>query len=135
MSQSNNYLALDVGERRIGVALAGSSVRIAVPLEAVPVDGHELERLAELVAKEDVGTLVVGYPRNQLGEATAQTAYIEKFAEQLKGIAPKMVFQDESVTSVLAEGQLKALGRPYSKGDIDARAAAIILQDHLEGLA
>ena len=43
-----------------------------------------------------------------------------------------IVFQDESLTSVMAEDRLKASGKPYEKGDIDAMAATIILQDYLE---
>lgn len=132
MSQTKSFLALDVGEKRIGVAVGDDMVRIAVPLETIEVDGKEIERIARLVINENVDTVVVGYPRNQSGEATQQTAYVENFASQLNDIAPKLVFQDESLTSVLAEQQLKKYGRPYSKGDIDAQAAALILTDFLE---
>lgn len=132
MTQSKSFLALDVGEKRIGVAVGDNAVRIAVPFETIEVNGKELERIARLVIDERVDTVVVGYPRNQSGEATAQTAYVEAFAKQLADIAPRLEFQDESLTSVLAEEQLKSHGRPYSKGDIDAQAAAIILQDYLE---
>lgn len=129
---SKSFLALDVGEKRIGVAVGDDGVRIAVPFETIEVDGKELERIARLIIDEKTDTIVVGYPRNQSGEATAQTAYVEEFASQLKDMGPPVVFQDESLTSVLAEQQLKAHGRPYSKGDIDAQAAALILQDYME---
>lgn len=132
MSRNKTYLALDVGEKRIGTAVGDTGVRIAVPYETIEVDGEELKRVAQLVINENVDTVVVGYPRNQSGDATAQTAFVEMFAHKLTDIAPKIVFQDESLTSVLAEEQLKSYGRPYSKGDIDAQAAAIILQDYLE---
>lgn len=132
MSRNKTYLALDVGEKRIGAAVGDTGVRIAVPYETIEVDGEELKRVAQLVINENVDTVVVGYPRNQSGDATAQTAFVEMFARKLTDIAPKIVFQDESLTSVLAEEQLKSYGRPYSKGDIDAQAAAIILQDYLE---
>jgi putative holliday junction resolvase len=128
---TKNIIALDVGEKRIGVATSSTAIRIAIPLETLDVDGTEVKEIAHIVATDAVDTIVVGYPRNQSGEATAQTAYVETFAEQLKDMAT-IVFQDESLTSVMAEEQLKADGRPYSKGDIDARAAAIILQDYLE---
>ena len=132
MSHKKTFLALDVGEKRIGVAIGDDAVRIAMPYETVEVDGSELERIARIVVDETVDTIVVGYPRNQSGEATAQTAYVENFAKQLADMAAHLEFQDESLTSVLAEQQLKSYGKPYSKGDIDARAAAIILQDYLE---
>lgn len=132
MSQTKSFLALDVGEKRIGVAVGDSGVKIAVPFDTVDVDGNEIQRIAQLVVSEKADTVVVGYPRNQSGEPTAQTAYVENFAKQLADIAPDLVFQDESLTSVLAEQRLKGYGRPYSKGDIDAQAAAIILQDYME---
>lgn len=132
MSRTRSFLALDVGEKRIGVAVGDDMVRIAVPLDTLEVDGTELERIARLVIDENVDTVVVGYPRNQSGEPTLQTEYVENFARQLTDIAPKLVFQDESLTSVLAEQQLKKYGKPYTKGDIDAQAAALILTDFLE---
>lgn len=132
MSRNKTFLALDVGEKRIGVAVGDDGVRIAVPFDTIEVDGTEITCIARLVIDQNVDTVVVGYPRNQSGEATAQTEYVEAFAKQLADIAPKLVFQDESLTSVMAEQQLKSYGKPYTKGDIDARAAAIILQDYLE---
>ncbi len=129
---SQSFICLDVGEKRIGVAVADSSVRIAVPFETIEVDGDEIEAIAKIVVTERADTIVVGYPRNQSGEATAQTSYVEEFAAKLKDLAPNIIFQDESLTSVLAEQQLAVHKRPYSKGDIDAQAAAIILQDYLE---
>jgi putative Holliday junction resolvase len=129
---SKTYLALDVGEKRIGVAVAHGDVRIAVPLETVEVNGGEIARIEKLIKLEGASTIVVGYPRNQSGEATAQTAYVEAFVKQLGGIVPEIIFQDESLTSVLAEQHLSASKKSYSKGDIDAKAAALILQDYLE---
>lgn len=126
-----NFLALDVGTKRIGVASASTAIKIAIPLATIEVDGTELDTIKKLVADESVDTIVVGYPRNQAGEATAQTGYAEAFAANLKDLAP-VVFQDESLTSVMAEDRLKARGKPYQKGDIDALAATIILQDYLE---
>lgn len=135
MSRNKKYLALDIGEKRIGVALGDSMVKIAVPMEAVEVDGTELEAIAKYIAREEADVVVIGYPRNQSGEATAQTAYVEAVAKQIEVFAPQVVFQDESLTSVLAEQRLKNLGKPYTKGDIDAHAAALILQDYLEKVA
>jgi len=132
MSRNKTFLALDVGEKRIGVAVGDDGVRIAIAFDTIDVDGKELERIARLVVNENVQTIVVGYPRNQSGEATAQTAYVEQFAAQLKDLGPNVIFQDESLTSVLAEQRLKSYKKPYTKGDIDAQAAAMILQDYLE---
>jgi len=129
---SRTVIGLDVGEKRIGVAVADLAVSIAIPFSTIEVDGNEIEAIAQIVIKEQADTIVVGYPRNQQGEATAQTEYVVQFTELLKDIGVPFVFQDESLTSVLAEQQLIAHKRPYTKGDIDAQAAAIILQDYVE---
>jgi putative Holliday junction resolvase len=134
MSSSRRFLALDVGEKRIGVAVGDSGVRIAIPFETIDVDGREVERIARLVIDEKIDVIVIGYPRNQSGQPTAQTAFVQEFAAKLTDIAPEIVFQDESLTSVLAEQQLQSYKKPYTKADIDAQAAAIILQDYIESL-
>lgn len=132
MSKSTAIVSLDVGEKRIGVAVGDSDVRIAIPFETIEVDGNEIRAISEIVIQEKAQILVIGYPRNQSGEPTAQTKLVEEFATKLSDIASKIVFQDESLTSVVAEQQLEAYNRPYSKADIDAQAAAIILQDYLD---
>jgi len=126
-----NIVALDVGTKRIGVAVADTLVPIATPLTTVIVDGDEIGSIGGIVKDRAAEVIVVGYPRNQSGDATSQTAITEALAARLEGMA-KIVFQDESLTSVMAEDRLKASGKPYSKADIDAEAAAIILQDYLE---
>jgi len=133
MTKTKSLVALDVGEARIGVAVADSQVKIAMPFTTVPVDGNEVREIARIVIDQDADTIVVGYPRNQSGDPTAQTAYAEDFATKLQDIDAEVVFQDESLTSVIAEQRLKERGQPYQKGDIDAEAAAIILQDYVEG--
>ncbi len=132
MTSSKSVIGLDVGEKRIGVSVADIGVRIAVPFVTIEVDGNEIEAIAQLVIQEDADTIVVGYPRNQQGEPTAQTNYVEKFAEKLEYIEADVVFQDESLTSVIAEQRLAAHNKPYTKADIDAQAATIILQDYVE---
>lgn len=125
------FIALDVGEKRIGVAVGDSNVRIAIAYDTIETDGQEVKQIAELAVKQAADTIVIGYPRNQQGDPTAQTAYVEHFAGQLVDIA-KVEYQDESLTSVLAEEQLKRTRKSYSKADIDMLAAALILQDYLE---
>lgn len=133
--KTRRFIALDVGEKRIGVAVADDSVRIAVPLDTVEVNGSELTKILEHIIREEADKIIVGYPRNQAGEPTAQSAFVEAFADRLAVTSPdlpEIIFQDESLTSVHAEQNLKATGKPYQKSDIDANAAALILQDYLE---
>lgn len=127
-------LALDVGERRIGVAVADSSIKIAVAYDTVDVDGNELGKLAHIFALEEPSVVVVGYPRNQQGEPTQQTAFVEEFVSRLTNLGAKLVYQDESLTSVKAEEYLARQKKPYQKGDVDALAASFILQDYLEAM-
>jgi putative Holliday junction resolvase len=132
MAQTRQLLGLDVGAARIGVAMGDTGVRIAIPHGAIEVDGNEVSAIAELVIANSIKTIVVGYPRNQSGEATDQTRFVESFAERLQDIDADVVFQDESLTSVIAEQRLQSLGQTFTKGDIDAEAAVIILQDYME---
>ena len=116
---ADRLLCLDVGEKRIGVAVADLGVKIAIPLTTIEVDGTEIEQI------------LVGYPRNQQGETTAQTVFVEEFVKPLEEYI-NIEFQDESLTSVQAEQRLKSRGQNYTKGDIDSEAATIILQDYME---
>ena len=127
----DNLIALDVGTKRIGVAAADSIVPVAIPLVTVDVDGTEITTIKRIIDERHVEKVIVGYPRNQAGEATEQTTFSESFGRQIASFA-EVVYQDESLTSIMAEDNLKASGRPYTKGDIDAAAATIILQDYLE---
>lgn len=133
MSKTNHkFIALDVGERRIGVAQADSETRFPFPVGTVDVDGLEMDRLREIITEIQPASIVVGYPRNQSGEPTKQTKFVEIFAASLEYLQVPIVFQDESLTSVLAEEYLKRQKKPYTKADIDSHAATIILGDYIE---
>ena len=128
----NKLLALDVGEKRIGVAQADLAVPIAVPYTTIDVDGSEIRQILELIIEGEIDVLVIGYPRNQSGQTTAQTDFVEEFRAKLEDAPCQIVYQDESLTSVLATKQLEARKKPYSKGDVDALAACLILEDYME---
>lgn len=133
MAKTKAFMALDIGEKRIGVAIADSDVRIAVPLTTIETDRvNSVDEITRLIGYHDVDVLVVGYPRNQAGEPTAQTQYVEDFVTLLGNIPAEIVYRDESLTSVLAEEHLRKTRKQYSKADIDMNAAAIILADYLE---
>lgn len=122
-------MALDYGTVRIGVAVGDSQVKIAIPSGTVEVDGNEIEAILGLAKKYQIDHIIVGYPRNQSGEATKQTKLAVAFEKKLAAKFERVSFQDESLTSILAEGHLKSHKKPYSRGDIDALAAALILED------
>lgn len=132
MTSSQNLIGLDVGTRRIGVARADTATKLAFPITTIEVNGQELDELTRLIKEVEPVALVVGHPRNQSGEPTTQTAAVLEFARTLEGLGVPLVFQDESLTSVIAEERLVARGKAYDKAAIDAEAAAIILQDYIE---
>ena len=129
-------ICLDVGEKRIGVAKADSNTRIAVPVGFLNVDGTEWQELARLARLNNTSLFVLGLPRSNNGNETKQTVFVRNFAKVLVEKIPgaKVRFQDESLTSVVAEERLKKRKKHYEKGEIDAEAAAVILQDFLESL-
>jgi putative Holliday junction resolvase len=125
-------LALDVGEKRIGVARARSDVRLASPLLTLPNDENIWQNLTDLLQEQAAVTLVVGLPRGLEGQSTAQTRSVEAFVQELRQhVSAEIRFQDEAVTSAQAEAELNARGKPYAKGDVDALAATYILEDYL----
>ena len=127
-------IGLDVGEKRIGVAKADSSTRIAIPVGFYAVDGSEWQKIARIANMNNTNFFVLGLPRSNEGNETKQSMYVRNFAKILIEKIPeaRIKFQDESFTSVEAEERLKSRKRNYEKGEIDAEAASIILQDFLE---
>ncbi len=129
-------IGLDVGEKRIGVAKADSDTKIAVPVGYIHVDGTEWQEIAKFANLQSTKLFVVGLPRSNEGNETKQSLYARNFAKTLAQKIPgaKVRLQDESLTSVEAEKRLKKRKKKFEKGEIDAEAASIILQDFIEGV-
>jgi putative holliday junction resolvase len=138
-------VGLDVGERRIGVAVSDVTRTLARPLTVLSIarlDTGAVARAADeigrLAAEEDgVGAIVVGLPRRLDGRPTTLTEGVQAFASQLGArTGLPVTFQDERLTSVEAESRLAERDKDWRsrKKRLDAAAAAIILQDHLDGL-
>lgn len=127
-----SILALDIGERRIGVALANSFSRLPRPLTTLEVSNSIMDQLQNLLSTYQVTNLVIGLPRNLNGQETDQTRLVRQFAAKLAKLTTiPLSWQDEAVTSVQAEAELKSRGKAYHKQDIDALAATYILEDYL----
>jgi putative Holliday junction resolvase len=134
MAQTHNVLAFDVGDRRIGVALASLEARLAAPLITIDRQQHAdvMATLMALVHEHAAEGIVIGLPRGMDGQETAQTKVARLFAADFQTVAQVPVhLQDEAGTSLVAEESLQARRKPYAKGDIDKEAAALILQDWL----
>lgn len=125
-------LGLDIGEVRIGVALANGVARIASPLTCLNNSQSVNEEIKQLVTKHNARAIVAGLPRNLQGQETSQTRYTSQFIELLRQSVGVPIFtQDEALTSRKAEEELEARKKPYAKGDVDALAASYILADFL----
>ena len=135
-------IGFDVGERRIGVAVSDPSATLARPLSTLRTSGLDgnalqvsLDEIARLAADEPFDAIVVGLPRRLDGSPNEMTPRVERFAERLRDRAGVAVFlQDERLTSVEAESRLATREKNWRarKEQLDAAAAAIILQDYLD---
>lgn len=132
LSSNSSILALDVGGRRVGIAVANVVARLARPVAALENDETFIAELEKQINEHDAALLVVGLPRGLDGQYTEQTSIVETFVETLKEhVELPIHWQDEAVTSVKAESELNQRRGTYSKGDIDALAATYILEDFL----
>jgi putative Holliday junction resolvase len=123
---NEEFLGLDVGEARIGVARGASQARLAQPLKTVSA-GDALAEIAALAEKYQVSGVVVGLPRNLDGADTGQTNAVRLWARSAQAkINKPFYWQDEALTSVAADRY------PESDAGRDAAAASVILQDFLD---
>ena len=131
-------LGVDVGDRRVGVAICDPEGRLAVPLTMIDQRERDgVAGVATLAAREEAERIVVGLPLSLDGTAGAQADSARAFAERLRGAtAIEVVLFDERLSTVQAERQLAAAGRRTrdTKGQRDALAASIILQAYLDSL-
>lgn len=136
-------VGLDVGERRIGVAVSDLTRTLARPagvLRSASLGEAALQQaaaeIARLAAEEDgVSTIVVGLPRHLDGTPSDMTPRVEAFAQQLSAkTGLPVVLQDERLSSREAESRLALRDKDWRsrKQRLDAAAAAVILQDYLD---
>ena len=131
-------MCLDVGDKRIGVAVSDPSERIAQGIEQIIRDKHPnqgIGRIKELIKKFDAGKLVVGQPLGPAGEKGPQAQKVEEFVNYLRSeITIPIILVDETLSTVTAEKIMREARLTLSKRKKvkDKLAAAIILQDYLE---
>jgi putative Holliday junction resolvase len=136
-------VGLDVGERRIGIAISDVSLTLARPVEVIRPEHleHDAPRvIAGAIARlagdaDDIEAVVVGLPRRLDGTPTDMTPRVVAFAEALRRITNlPVVLQDERLSSREAESRLAVTDKNWRsrKQRLDAAAAAIILQDYLD---
>ncbi len=130
-------LALDVGDKRIGVAVSDPSQVLARSLKVIQRGSRreDFAALARLVEEYEVERVVVGYPWSLDGKAHAQAEKVERYATGLaKALTVPVLLWDERLSTVSAERLLREAGRRGKKRreKVDAVAAAVILQDYLD---
>jgi putative Holliday junction resolvase len=130
-------MALDAGERRIGVAVSDPTQMIARALAIIErrSKAEDFERLRRLVAEHDVERVVVGYPLSLSDEEGPQARRIARWAEALRAALPVPVeLWDERYSTATAVAVLQARGerRKLKRGPLDDVAAAAILQEYLD---
>ena len=139
---SMRVLGVDVGARRIGLAISDRSRTLARPLTTLTIANaaEAIDRVAETIEQlrdEDDGLdmVVVGLPAKLDGSASLETARAVEFIEGLRSRVPVVILtEDERLTSREAESRLAVQERDWRKRKekLDAAAAAIILQDYLD---
>jgi putative holliday junction resolvase len=130
-------MGLDVGERRIGVAIGDELDMISSPLTIVQRRDGDLAELRDLAMAKGINRIVVGLPTGLSGREGPQAALVREFADALgAALRPgtRVEFWDERLTTAVAERTLRESGnrRRRRKGEVDAVAAAVILQGYLD---
>ena len=132
-------LALDVGDRRVGVAVSDPLGMLARPLTVIVRRSRDddYRAIARLVSENEVSLVVVGHPINMSGEAGPQARRVERYASGLaERLDVPLVLWDERLSTVEAEDRLRQAGassREY-RSRLDAVAAAVILQSYLDAV-
>ena len=130
-------VGIDYGEKRIGLAVADTALRIAHPHSVVVHNAGAIDEIARFVKDEGIRTIVLGMPKSLSGDEGSQAAKVREFAERLVDAAGvEVIFQDERLSSKAAEEILIGMNKSRSERRViaDAHQAAIILQTYLDSL-
>jgi putative Holliday junction resolvase len=139
---SGRWLALDVGDRRIGVAVSDPTGLLASPHGTIRRASkvEDFAKVGRMVREQDVVGLVVGLPLHMNGSESRQTRKVRRYADALTaalraaGFDGPVVLWDERLSTQTAQERLAAAGKrgSQSRGQIDAAAAAVFLQEFLD---
>jgi len=133
-------VALDIGERRVGVAISDPTGKVATPLDVL--DAKEASRpggrLQRIVEDYEVEIAVVGLPLSMDGTEGPQARRVREVAERMAHFLPiTLQFVDERLSSVEAKRRMREAGydERHQRGSVDMVAASIFLQDYLDAQA
>ena len=139
-------LGIDLGRRRIGLAVSDATRTLARPLRTIERGPSDRRALAEIAAiaqeladePDGLARIVVGLPRHLDGTPSDETAHVSDMGEALqRRVRVPVATQDERLSSHEAESRLALRERDWRrrKARLDAAAAAVILQDYLDAHA
>ncbi len=133
---NERILALDIGDRRIGIAVSDPTRTIASPVEVLTRVGWgpDVRHIAELCARYETTDILSGLPLNMDGSEGFQAQKVREFCAQLEKSGLKVYYQDERLTTVTAEAALLEdnMSRLDRKSHVDKVAAAVILRQWLD---
>lgn len=136
---AGRILAVDWGEKRIGLALSDPMRILASPFDTVPGKPREklIELLGRLIEDQQVTLVIVGLPRNMDGSEGKSAIEARKLAEQIEAHGVPVELVDERLSSYSATQLLQQMGRKPSRKKelVDRAAAAIFLQEYLDELS
>lgn len=137
MNQRGRVMALDLGEKRIGIAMSDTTRTIASPHSVLirKSRAEDYAHYARLIDEHEINLLVVGLPITLAGQEGQRAAWVRDYAGGLgETTSIPVEFWDESLTTVSATASLHAAGRrgKKAKEKVDAVAAALILQSYLD---
>lgn len=131
-------LGLDLGERRVGVAVTDDTGILASPLEIIDLRRHSLERVADLARQLGVAGIVAGLPRTMSGTEGFQARQTREQIDQLRQLTDlPIILWDERLTTAIADQMLSSKRRSpqQRRKERDALAAAVLLQDYINAHA
>ena len=134
----NKIMGLDVGTKRIGIALSDFLLITAQPCETISrePENSAVAKIEELCKSNSVNKIIIGLPKNMNGTLGPQAQDCMNFADVLKQRLSHIdfIFEDERLTSRQAENILAMQGKKYTKnkGMVDLKSACIILQQYLD---
>ena len=136
---NERIVALDVGDRRIGIAVSDPLGITAQPIETYTRVGYgpDTRRIAQLAGQYETNRILCGLPLNMDGTQGFQTQKVREFAAKLEETGLTVEFYDERMTTVLAEDALLEadMRRENRKKKVDMVAAVMILQSYLDAQA
>lgn len=140
MQDESRYMAIDYGEKRVGLALTDPLKIIASPYMTLLNDGKFIPKLLQIIQEQRVTKIILGLPFCDNGTEARLAPAIRKFRDELYNMAKvEILFFDERYSSSIAEERIRSTvakkSKRRQKSLIDMNAAAVILEDYLQSIS